>query len=66
MIEDAPSGVMAGHSGHFGLVIGVARRATAAELTDAGADVVVDDLEELDVTPAPSEPSRKTGPAGSM
>jgi beta-phosphoglucomutase family hydrolase len=47
VIEDAPSGVLAGHAGHFGLVIGVARRATAAELAEAGADIVVDDLGEL-------------------
>ena len=51
VIEDAPAGVMAGRAGHFGLVIGVARRASAAALTQAGADVVVRDLSELLHTP---------------
>jgi beta-phosphoglucomutase family hydrolase len=54
VIEDAPAGVKAGHSGGFGLVIGVARRASADSLTEAGADVVVGDLEELlDLAPEP-------------
>lgn len=47
VFEDALSGVAAGHAGAFGLVIGVDRGAGAAELTEAGADVVVDDLAEL-------------------
>jgi beta-phosphoglucomutase family hydrolase len=54
VIEDAPAGVKAGHSGHFGLVIGVARRASAAALMEMGADLVVRDLGEiLDVAPEP-------------
>jgi beta-phosphoglucomutase family hydrolase len=47
VVEDAVSGVAAGHAGHFGLVIGVDRGAGAAALRSAGADLVVDDLAEL-------------------
>jgi alpha,alpha-trehalose phosphorylase len=47
VVEDAVAGVAAGRAGGFGLVIGVARNATRAELLPAGADVVVDDLAEL-------------------
>jgi beta-phosphoglucomutase-like phosphatase (HAD superfamily) len=47
VVEDAISGVRAGASGHFGLVIGVARKGNAAELLHNGAHVVVNDLGEL-------------------
>ncbi len=47
VVEDAVSGVQAGAAGNFGLVIGVDRGVGAEELTRAGADVVVRDLEEL-------------------
>lgn len=47
VVEDAVSGVAAGAAGDFGLVIGVARSASPAQLSQAGADVVVDDLSEL-------------------
>jgi len=47
VIEDAISGVQAGHAGHFGYVIGVNRLDHAQALAEAGADVVVDDLAEL-------------------
>lgn len=47
VFEDALSGVEAGHAGDFGLVVGVNRGAGEAELTRAGADLVVDDLAEL-------------------
>ncbi|GAA5155449.1 beta-phosphoglucomutase family hydrolase [Nocardioides marinquilinus] len=47
VFEDAVSGVAAGHAGHFGLVVGVDRGAGHQALTDAGADLVVDDLGEL-------------------
>jgi beta-phosphoglucomutase family hydrolase len=47
VFEDALAGVEAGHAGHFGLVVGVNRTGQAAELAKHGADVVVDDLEEL-------------------
>jgi beta-phosphoglucomutase family hydrolase len=47
VVEDAISGVQAGHAGGFGLVIGVARHGDAEELRKNGADFVVDDLGEL-------------------
>src|SRR5262245_24205946 len=45
--EDAISGIQAGSSGKFGLVIGVARKGNAEELKQHGANVVVNDLSEL-------------------
>jgi len=47
VIEDAISGVQAGCRGHFGLVIGIARKGNAEELQHHGAHVVVTDLGEL-------------------
>ncbi|MDT0165412.1 beta-phosphoglucomutase family hydrolase [Actinotalea sp. AC32] len=47
VVEDAVSGVAAGRSGGFGLVVGVDRGAGADVLLAAGADVVVRDLAEL-------------------
>jgi beta-phosphoglucomutase family hydrolase len=47
VIEDALSGVEAGCSGKFGLVIGVARKGNAEELRRHGAHLVVNDLAEL-------------------
>ena len=47
VIEDALSGVEAGASGRFGLVIGVARSRNADELRRHGAHLVVSDLAEL-------------------
>jgi beta-phosphoglucomutase family hydrolase len=47
VIEDAISGVEAGHAGNFGLVIGVARKGNVEELRDHGAHLVVNDLGEL-------------------
>jgi alpha,alpha-trehalose phosphorylase len=47
VVEDALAGVAAGRAGGFGLVIGVARSAAHEDLRSAGADLVVDDLEEL-------------------
>lgn len=47
VVEDAVSGVSAGRSGHFGLVVGVDRGAGPLALLDAGADVIVRDLAEL-------------------
>jgi beta-phosphoglucomutase family hydrolase len=45
--EDALAGVEAGHAGHFGIVIGVNRVDQRQALLEHGADIVVDDLEEL-------------------
>ena len=47
VIEDAISGVQAGSHGHFGLVIGVARKGNVEELKRHGAHLVVDDLGKL-------------------
>ncbi len=53
VIEDAISGVEAGARGHFGLVIGVARKGNANELQRAGARLVTNDLGELVETSSP-------------
>lgn len=47
VVEDAINGVRAGAAGDFALVIGVDRGAGPDALTAAGADVVVQDLDEL-------------------
>jgi len=47
VVEDAISGVQAGRSGGFGLVVGVGGAEHAQALLDNGADLVVDDLDEL-------------------
>jgi beta-phosphoglucomutase family hydrolase len=47
VFEDATAGVQAGHTGHFGYVVGVDRVDHAAALKAHGADVVVKDLDEL-------------------
>ena len=47
VFEDALAGVEAGRAGHFGLVVGVDRTGQAKELAEHGADIVVEDLEEL-------------------
>lgn len=60
VVEDAHSGVEAGRRGDFGLVLGVDRGIGHQALIDAGADIVVDDLDAL-VEPLRSAP-RTTGP----
>jgi beta-phosphoglucomutase family hydrolase len=47
VIEDAVSGVQAGIKGKFGLTIGIARENNIKELQEAGAHIVVEDLEEI-------------------
>jgi beta-phosphoglucomutase family hydrolase len=47
VFEDAVSGVAAGAAGHFGLVVGVDRGVGRDRLLASGADIVVDDLEEV-------------------
>jgi len=47
VFEDALSGVQAGRAGDFGLVVGVDRGAGVDALTEHGADIVVQDLQEL-------------------
>lgn len=46
-VEDAISGVESAAAGRFGLVVGVDRGAGADALREAGADIVVNDLEEF-------------------
>ncbi len=55
VVEDSISGVEAGRAGGFGLVIGVDRDGRATSLEEAGADLVVKDLSELDVEVAISD-----------
>ena len=47
VFEDAIAGVEAGRAGGFGYVVGVDRSGHADELRERGADIVVQDLEEL-------------------
>ena len=47
VFEDALAGVEAGRAGHFGVVVGVDRTGQAKDLAQHGADIVVQDLEEL-------------------
>ncbi|MFF2495644.1 HAD family hydrolase [Agromyces sp. NPDC058064] len=47
VVEDAESGVQAGAAGDFGLVVGVDRGVGRGSLERLGADVVVDELDEL-------------------
>ncbi|MEA3351823.1 MAG: beta-phosphoglucomutase family hydrolase [Chloroflexota bacterium] len=49
VVEDAISGVQAGRNGGFGLVIGVAREDNILGLKLNGADIVVEDLAEIDI-----------------
>jgi beta-phosphoglucomutase family hydrolase len=48
VVEDAVSGVQAGAAGNFGLVLGIAREDNEHELRINGADIVVNDLGEID------------------
>ena len=49
IVEDAVSGVQAGSSGNFGLVLGIARENNELELKLNGADIVVSDMGEISV-----------------
>ncbi len=49
VVEDATSGVRAGRSGNFGLIIGVDRGGNHEALFKNGADMVVSDLSEINV-----------------
>ncbi|WP_225000180.1 trehalose-phosphatase [Cesiribacter sp. SM1] len=48
VFEDARAGVAAGKKGGFGWVVGVARNGEDRELEEAGADIIVHKLTELD------------------
>ena len=62
LFEDAISGVEAGRRGGFGLVVGVARHGSPEALRDAGADIVVSKLTELDLHQAIAEISKRARP----
>jgi len=47
VVEDAVSGVQAGHKGNFGLTLGLAREDNIKELQVGGADIVVEDLGDI-------------------
>ncbi|MGI9824991.1 HAD family hydrolase [Agromyces sp. Marseille-Q5079] len=47
VVEDAESGIRAGATGDFGLVVGVDRGVGRGALRELGADVIVDELDEL-------------------
>jgi beta-phosphoglucomutase family hydrolase len=49
VVEDAESGVQAAQKGGFGLVIGIARHDNEQTLKAMGADIVINDLEELTI-----------------
>ena len=49
VVEDAVAGVTAAHRGGFGLVVGIARDGQAEQLSAAGADIVVQDVAQLDL-----------------
>ena len=49
LFEDAISGVQAGRKGDFGMVVGVDRTGVEEQLREAGADIVVRDLDEIDL-----------------
>lgn len=51
VVEDAISGVQAGKSGGFALVIGLDRGGHPEDLANNGADVVVQDLKEITLVP---------------
>ena len=53
VVEDAIVGIEAGRAGRFGLVIGVDRRQHAQALRDAGADVVITELAQVQVAAEP-------------
>lgn len=53
VVEDATSGVAAGAAGGFSLVVGIDRGGNRESLLAAGADLVVDDLDETIVSNRP-------------
>ena len=56
VVEDAIAGVQAARQGGFGLVVGVARQDNRALLEAAGADLVVEDVSQLDLGARRTDP----------
>lgn len=61
VVEDAVAGVQAGAAGGFAVVLGVDRGGNRAALTEAGADLVVDDLAET-IAPSVGAPGAPGAP----
>lgn len=49
IVEDAQAGVEAGKKGNFRLVIGIINASSEKDLLDAGADIAVNDLQEVEL-----------------
>lgn len=58
VIEDATAGVKAARRGGFGLVVGIDRTGRRTELEEAGADVVLTDVGQLDLGRVLTDPWR--------
>jgi beta-phosphoglucomutase family hydrolase len=56
IVEDSLSGVEAGRQGGFGLVVGINRSGRRDELEAAGADIVLNDVRELDLGLSTADP----------
>ncbi len=56
VVEDAISGIEAARRGGFGLVVGIARQGNREEFEAAGADVVLNDVGELDLGASATDP----------
>jgi len=61
VVEDATAGVEAGRRGGFGFVIGVDRTGNPGPLRTAGADDVVNDLDQVTVAEPPDQSVRAAG-----
>ncbi len=57
LFDDSVPGLQAGSKGNFGLVIGVSRRENRKLLSENGADLVIDNFDELDLI---NDPDIKT------
>jgi trehalose-phosphatase len=60
LVEDAEAGVQAGRAGGFGLVVGVDREGDGRRLRESGADLTVQNLNELQL---PADPDDEGPPA---
>ena len=56
VVEDTVSGIEAARQGGFGLVVGIARHGHREELEAAGAHIVLNDVSELDLGAATTDP----------
>ncbi|MEB2529089.1 family 65 glycosyl hydrolase [Kocuria rosea] len=58
VVEDTAAGVQAGRTGGFGLVVGIDRTGTREALEEAGADLVLGEVSELDLGVSRTDPWR--------